>query len=69
MDEDAIQDLVGEHVQELTTPKVTDLHREQQQEIMEEISAVEEEQEKLGESFTSNEIREMCTMQETVTNL
>ena len=45
-----------------------DLHREQQQEIMEEISSAEEEDKKAEESLTSNEIREMCTIWETVQN-
>ena len=43
------------------------LHREQQQEVMEEILSAEEEK-KLGESLTSNEIRKMCKMWETVKN-
>ena len=45
-----------------------DLHHEQQQEIMEEILSAEEEDKKAEESLTSNEIREMCTMWETVQN-
>ena len=44
------------------------LHREQQQEVMEEISSAEEEK-KVEESLTSDEIREMCKMWETVQNL
>ena len=38
-----IQELVEEHEQELTTDELMDLHREQQQEIMEDISSEEEE--------------------------
>ena len=45
-----------------------DLHREQQQEVVEEISSAEEEEKKAEESLTSNEIREMCKMWETVQN-
>ena len=52
---------------ELTTDELMDLHREQQQEIMEDISS-EEEEKKTEESLTSNEIREMCKMWETVQN-
>lgn len=62
-----IQELVEEHEQELTTDELMDLHREQQQEIMEDISS-EEEEKKTEESLTSNEIREMCKMWETVQN-
>ena len=36
MNEADIQELVEEHEQELTTDELMDLHREQQQEIMEE---------------------------------
>jgi TnpA family transposase len=52
-----IQELVEEHEQELTTDELMDLHREQQQEIMEDISS-EEEEKKTEESLTSNKIRE-----------
>ena len=38
-----MQELVEEHEQELTTVELMDLHREQQQEIMEDISSEEEE--------------------------
>jgi hypothetical protein len=62
-----IQELVEEHERELTTDELMDLHREQQQEIMEDISS-EEEEKKTEESLTSNEIREMCKMWETVQN-
>jgi predicted component of type VI protein secretion system len=44
-----------------------DLHREQQQEIMEDISS-EEEENKTEESLTSDEFRELCKMWETVQN-
>ena len=61
INEDNIQELVEEHGQELTTDKLMDLHREQQQEVMEEISSAEEEK-KVEESLASSEIREMCKM-------
>nr|XP_020452715.1 tigger transposable element-derived protein 1 [Monopterus albus] len=67
VNEDDIQELVEEHGQELTTNELIDLHREQQQEVMEEISS-EEEDKKPEESLTSNEIRDMCKMWETVQN-
>jgi hypothetical protein len=60
-----IQELVEEHEQELINDELMDLHRKQQQEIMEDISS-EEEEKKTEESLTSNEIREMCKMWETV---
>lgn len=63
-----IQELVEEHSQELTINELMDLHREQQEEVMEEISSGEEEEEKSEESLTSNEIREKCKMWETVQN-
>ena len=44
------------------------LRRKQRQEVMEEILAAEEEERKAEESLTSNEIREMCKMWETVQN-
>ena len=56
VNEDNIQELVEEHVQELNTDKLMDLHHEQQQEVMEEISS-EEEEKMTEESLTSNEIR------------
>ncbi|VFV30728.1 Hypothetical predicted protein [Lynx pardinus] len=43
VNEDAIQELVEEHGQELTTDKLMDLHCEQQQVVMEEITCAEEE--------------------------
>ena len=46
--------------------ELMDLNHEEQQEVMEEISSTEEELEKVEESLTSNEIREMCKMWETV---
>ena len=67
MNEADIEELVEEHEQELTTDELMDLHREQQQEIMEDISS-EEEEKKTEESLTSNEIREMCKMWKTVQN-
>ena len=67
VNEDNIEKLVEEHGQELTTNKLMDLHCEQQQEVTEEISSAEEEI-KVEESLTSNEIREMCKMWETVQN-
>lgn len=67
VNEDNIQELVDEHAQELTTDELMYLHREQQQEVMEEISS-EEEDKMAEESITSNEIREMCNMWETVQN-
>ena len=67
VNEGDIQELV-EHVQELNTDEMMDLHREQQQEVMEEISS-EEEEKKTEESLTSNEIRKMCKMWETVQSL
>ena len=60
-----IQELVEEHGPELTTIKLMNLHCEQQQEVIEEISSAEEEK-KVEESLTSNEIREMCKTWETV---
>ncbi|XP_075913253.1 uncharacterized protein LOC116957625 isoform X2 [Petromyzon marinus] len=65
VNEDDIQELVEEHGQELTTDELMDLHREQKQEVTEEISSDDEEK-KTEESLTSNEIREMCKMWETV---
>ena len=66
--EDKIQELVEEHGPELTTIKLMNLHCEQQQEVIEEISCAEEEK-KVEESLTPKEIREMCKMWETVQNL
>ena len=66
VNEEDIQELVEEHGQELTTDELMDLHREQQQKVMEEISSAEEK--KAEESLTSDEIREMCKMWETVQN-
>uniref|UniRef100_A0A8C5PXM0 HTH CENPB-type domain-containing protein n=1 Tax=Leptobrachium leishanense TaxID=445787 RepID=A0A8C5PXM0_9ANUR len=66
VNEDDIQELVEEHGQELTTDDLMALHREQQQEVVE-ISS-EEEDKKAEEYLTSNEIREMCKMWETVKN-
>ena len=65
-----IQELVEEHDQDLTTDKLMDLHHEQLQEVMQEILSAEEEEEKKRreEPLTSNEIREMCKMWETVQN-
>lgn len=65
MNKDDIQELVEEHSQELTTDELMDLHREQQQEVIEDISS-EEAGKKTEESLTSNEIREMCKMWERV---
>jgi hypothetical protein len=44
-----------------------DLHREQQQKVMEEISS-EEEEKKTETSLSSNEVREVCQLWETVQN-
>ncbi|VFV43162.1 Hypothetical predicted protein [Lynx pardinus] len=68
VNKDDIQELVEEHGQELTTDELTDLHRELQQEVTEEISSAEEEGKKAEESLTSSEIREMCEMWEAVRN-
>jgi hypothetical protein len=67
VNEDDIQELVEEHDQELTTDELMDLHHEQQQEVMEEVSS-EEGEKKKEKSLTSNEIREVCKMWETVQN-
>ncbi|XP_010614848.1 tigger transposable element-derived protein 1-like [Fukomys damarensis] len=58
LNEDDIQELLEEHGQELTTEELMDLHREQQQEAVEEISA-EEEVKKAEKPLTSKEIRKM----------
>ena len=39
VNEDDIQEMVEEHGQERTTDELMDLHHEQQQEVMEEISS------------------------------
>ena len=56
--EDNIQELVEKYGQEETTDKLLDRHCEQQQEITE-ISSAEEEEKKVEESLTSNEIRDV----------
>lgn len=56
--EDDIQDLVEEHRQELYTNELMDQHCEQQQEVME--ATLSEEEKKMEDSLTLNEIREMC---------
>ncbi|KAJ7317101.1 hypothetical protein JRQ81_003263 [Phrynocephalus forsythii] len=69
VDEDDVQELVEEHGQELTTDELIDLYHEQQQEVMVVISSgEEEEEEKEEEALSSNEIREMCNMWETLQN-
>ena len=68
VNEENIQDLVEEHGQRLTTNELMDLHHEPQQEFMEEILSTEEEEKKVEEYLTSNEIRQMCKMWETVQN-
>ena len=55
------------HVQELNTDEQMDLRREQQQEVMEEISS-EEKEKKTEEYLTLNEIRKMCKMWKSVQN-
>ena len=50
----------------VTVHKLIDLHCEQQQEVMKEISSAEEEEKKAEGSLASNEIGEMCKMWETV---
>ncbi|VFV20511.1 Hypothetical predicted protein [Lynx pardinus] len=65
VNKDDIQELVKEHGQEPTTDELMGLHYEQELEVMGEISSAEEEK-KAEESLTSNEIREMCKMWETV---
>ena len=56
--EDNIQELLEKYGQEETTDKLLDRHCEQQQEITE-ISSAEEEEKKVEESLTSNEIRDV----------
>ena len=68
LNEDNIQELVEKHGQELATKELMDLYRKQQQEVMEAILFAEEEEKKAEESLTSDEIREMCKMWETVQN-
>ena len=52
----------------MTTDQLMDLYRKQQQEVMEAILLAEEEEKKAEESLTSNEIREMRKLWETVQN-
>ncbi|VFV45836.1 Hypothetical predicted protein, partial [Lynx pardinus] len=69
VNEDNIQDLAEEIGRELTTNELMDLNRKQQQEVVEEISSTEKEEEKKAEeSLTSDDIRGMCEMWETVQN-
>ena len=57
------------HGWELTSDKLMDLYCEQQQEVVEEISSTEKEEEKKAEEpLTSDDIRGMCEMWETVQN-
>ncbi|UYV83402.1 hypothetical protein LAZ67_23000901 [Cordylochernes scorpioides] len=66
VNEPIIQELVEEEDQELTTNELIDLHREQHQEVKEVISSGEEEDENSLGSLSSDQIREICKMWETV---
>jgi len=57
VDEEDVEDLVKEHNTGLTTEELQDLHKEQQQEVVEELSA-EEEKNNEG-SFTTADIKEI----------
>ena len=65
VNEDDIQEPVEEHGQEPTTNELMNLHREQELEVMGEISSAGEEEKKAEESLASNEIKEMYKMRET----
>ena len=69
VNEDNIQDFAEEIGRELTTNEPMDLNLKQQQEVVEEISSTEKEEEKKAEEpLTSDDIRGMCEMWETVQN-
>lgn len=55
-----------EHDQEVTIDELTDLHRKQQQDVIKDISSDEEE--KMEEFLTSNDIKGISKMWERVQN-
>ncbi|KAJ7303174.1 hypothetical protein JRQ81_012107 [Phrynocephalus forsythii] len=68
VNEEDVQELIEEHGQEVTADELMDLHRKEQQEVMGEISSVEEEEKKAKEPLNLKKIREMWEMWETVQN-